>query len=299
MTVYINSTGITVDTVPLNTVCRAVESKSGRLVTAPARGANPVVAGRSGSIWSPDKPQDEGRFVLPMWVLGCDDNGTVPGGSSKLIEFYKNKEMLQRVLTKRYALLDIQATQPDATVRKCLAECTAVVDFQMFNPDSARINAEFIIPSVYWEDLTTFEVSSAGLAANGTMTGGMTGGTAPIDDAILVVAAVGNSITNPRLTDDVTGRWVQYNGVLAAGSAWRINSATWSSRTGVAYLASEADDKVGTTNVVGSTTKSAQTRLLSLTPNPLNAATTVRITGTFGGGATATLTFRGKRKYHS
>lgn len=295
MPVFVNSTGITVDGVALNTVAKAVETKSGRLVTAAARGGNAVVAGRSGSIWTPGKVQEEGRIVLPMWVLGCDDDGLVP--TTEALQFYANKDLLQRVFSKRHALLEVLATQPDASVRRCYAECTTFVDFQSFSPNDARVTVELTIPSTYWEDNTLLDVNVAGLTngQTGTPTS-VNGGTAPVEDGLYVVRALGGTITNPRLTDTTTGAYVQYNGVLAANEDWYINAARWISRKG----AGMGFNDTGGTNIIGTTVRSGLgSRLLALTPNPVSGATSAVVSGTFGGGATATVFFKGRRKYHS
>lgn len=299
MTVYINSTGITVDGFPLNTVSIAVETKTGRLTSAAPRGGNFVVAGRSGSIHTADKPVEEGRIVLPVWVLGADSDGNVPGGSSRLKEFYKNKDSLQRLFGKRFALLDVQATQPDGTVRRCYAECTAIVDFQMFNPDSARMNFELTIPSVYWEDVNLLTAGPHAVASSPTTVTptGFSNGTAPIEDAKYLVRAVTGTITNPRLQDMVSGAWVQLNDSLVAGTGkaeWLVDAAIWASRTGASGL---GYNTAGGTDAVGVTTKGSQVRLLRLHPEVVTGLTQVSLT--YSGGGTADVGVQGKRKFHS
>lgn len=297
MTIFINSTGLTVDGLPLNTVAKAVKTKSGRLVTASVRGSNQVVAGRSGSIYTPNKSFDEGRFVLPMWVLGTDDDGGIPSGT-RLKEFYKNKELLQRVFTKRYGLLDVEATQPDGTIRQAMCECLSVIDFEMFSQNDGQINVELIIPSVFWEDQNQISVTSAAVTngATAVFSGNpLNGGTAPSDDAAYIVRATGGTLTNPRLTDLTTGNWVQYSGVLASGSDWMVNAATWQSRTGAALGFSDT----GGTNVIGSTTRSGSSRLLTLTPVATTGVTGLVLSATYGTGAVPVVLFQGRRKYHS
>lgn len=264
MVYSINSTGITVDGIPLNTLAKAVESKTGRMSMVGARGANAVVAGRSGSIWTPGKSNEEGRFVLPMWVLGCDDDGNIPGGSSALKEFYKNKDLLQRIFGKRHALIDVQATQPDGSVRRCMAEVTAVVDFEMLDANDARFNVEFVVPEVYWEDLNATSYTSAtGQANNATLTiAGLAGGTAPIEDGQFIVRAT-TTCTNPQLVDVTTGDYVKYTGSLTAGDDWYVNADTWKSRKGTAIGYNDA----GGTNVISATTHGGYVgRLLALRP---------------------------------
>ena len=76
MTVYLSADqDLTVNGLSLHTVAIGVETKTGRLNVPGLRGTNLVVPGRSGSIWTPNKPFEEGRVVLSMFILGCDDDG--------------------------------------------------------------------------------------------------------------------------------------------------------------------------------------------------------------------------------
>lgn len=303
MTTYVDATGITVDTVPLNTVAKAVETKTGRMKVAAARGANAVVAGRSGSIWTPGKPSEEGRIVLPMYVLGCDDDGLIPGGSSALKEFYKNKDLLQRVFSKRYALLDVQQTQADGTVRQCYAEVTAEIDFEMFNEQDARVTYELLIPSVYWRDNADITQASSAITASGTTfnLSSFLGGTAPMEEMTILLDVTAGTISNPRLTDPLTGYYVQLNATLdsAGTKRWRVNSATWGSRKGDNTLTTSADGT--STNAIGTTVRSGDNpRLLAVTPTATTGSSSLVLIWTGSTGSpSATVTAVGRRKYHS
>lgn len=301
MTTYVDATGITVDGIPLNTMAKAVETKSGRMRVAAARGANGVVAGRSGSIWTPGKPSEEGRFVIPMYVLGCDDDGAIPGGSTALKEFYKNKDLLQRLFSTRHRLLDVTQVQADGTTRYCQAECTAEIDFEMFNETDARVSYELTIPSVYWKDNADITQVSAAITASGTTfnTTSFDGGTAPMEDLLFLVDVTAGTISNPRLTDPLTGWYVQLNDTLdSAGTGrWRVKSDVWGSRKGNTSLTTTADGT--STNAVATTIHSGDERLLTVTPAV--AGTTGLVLSWTGstGSPSATVTVLGRRKYHS
>lgn len=300
MTTLINiETGITVDGVALNTLAKSPETKSGRLRVPGARGSNVVVNGRHGGIWGV-KSFEEGKFVLPMWVLGCDDDGAVP--TTALRQFYKNKDDLSRLFAKRYALLDVRATQPDGSVRQAMSEVLAAIDFSMLNAADARFNVEFTIPGTFWQDIATTDWNGAFTQAAGTaQIPYMTGSTAPIEDAQFILKMTNGTLTNPRITDYIGGSWAQYNGVLTAGGAasdWYFNSDTWISR---AKSAAQADwDPTAGSSILSTTQKStASTRFVSLNPDSVNGAVTVQVTGTWSAGATASLYVRGRRKFLS
>lgn len=301
MPTYVDATGITVDGVPLNTVAKAVETKTGRMKVAGARAGNKPVAGRSGRVWTPGKPSDEGRIILPMYVLGCDDDGAIPGGSSALKEFYKNKDLLQRIFSKRHALLDLLQTQADATVRQAYAEVTAEIDFEMFNEADARVTYELVIPSVFWRDNADITQVTSGLTANGAVSmTSFSGATAPMEDAGFLVDVTSGTLTNPRLVDMVTGSYVQYNGTLTAGGSsqrWYVDSSVWASRLGNSSMAMSP---TAGTNIIGSTIRSGLgSRLLAVVPwaNATTGTSDVNLQGTWSG--TASVTVKGRRKYHS
>lgn len=301
MTVLINSTGITVDGVALNTVAKAVETKTGRLRVAGARGGNLQVAGRHGTIWTPNKPFDENHIVLPMYVLGCDDDGLIPGGSSALKEFYKNKELLQRLFSKRHALLDVRSTQPDTTVRQCFAEVVSEVDFEMFDETDARILYELVIPSVFWQDLNSVNQSFAGLTANTTSSyTTFAGGTAPMEDLGILLTVTNGTLTNPRITDMTTGWYVQYNDFLMQGTTVAqlyLDNSTWKARVGANTMGANPAGGIsgdGKITHVGDTQ-----RLLTVTPDPVTGAVSLQLSGTWAGATTATIQLIGRRKFHS
>ena len=81
---------ITVDGIRLDTYAYNVAGLEGRLHVPGVRGANPVVPGRHGSLYVPDKTFEDNEFVLNMWVIGADVNGGIP--TTDMTEFRKNIE---------------------------------------------------------------------------------------------------------------------------------------------------------------------------------------------------------------
>jgi len=297
-------TGITVDGVALNTLAKTIESKSGRLRVPGARGANTIIADRNGSLWTPDKPYEEGRFLLPMWVLGCDDDGLIPGGSTALKQFYANKDMIQRLFAKRRSLLDVRASQPDGSTRQAMCECTAEVDYEMFNENDAKMVYELTIPSVFWQDIADISYVSTNITATGTSFSAistLSGGTAPMEDLLFSVKVSSGTVTNPRITDLYTGDYVQLNDAMVFGGAkaeWLIDASTWKSRSGAAGL--NYNTAGGTNSIANVVRSNTIARLLALTPNSLTGAIGFTFSGTFSGTTpTATVSIQGRRKFLS
>lgn len=300
MTVYVNSTGITVDGVPLNTVAKAVETKTGRIGVSGVRGSNVAIAGRDGSIWTPNKMQEEGRIILPMYVLGCDEDGLVPVGSTALKEFYKNKDLLQRLFSKRHGLLDVRATQPDGSIRQAFCEVQAAVDYQMFSHDDARVAYELVIPDVYWQDLNEItETQAQTITAVGTTFSLFSGGTAPMHDLKIVYELTASgSVTNPWIEDYLTGARVQGIGIADNGFAsgkWFINNDVWTS----GMVASTTPNTSSPNNIDVLRTGPSQA-LITIRPDPVTGLVKISSGRSSTSGSPAhTLTLIGRRKYHS
>lgn len=61
------------------------------------RGENAVVPGRDGSLWSGDKPFDEGEFALDMFAAGAEADGSIPKDEPRAIRVRRNLDRLTRI----------------------------------------------------------------------------------------------------------------------------------------------------------------------------------------------------------
>lgn len=279
---------MTVDGTRLDTYAYNIETIEGRIGMPAVRGANPSVPGRHGSLYVPNKTFDDASIVLKMWVIGADVNGGVP--TTEMTEFRKNIDALMLLFGKRGSLLDVRQTWP-AGVRQALCEVRQAFDLsaRAIQPQ-AKFNVSLDIPGTFWQDVSTSDYASAtNLTSGTTLTmAAYDGATAPMEDHMLIVRG---PATNPRLTDVLSGMWVQYNGTIATGTDWQVDSSIWSSRTGAGILFTAG----GGSNAIASTTYGGGgPRFISLTAR--SGGPQVAFTCTSPGVATQ-VQARGRRKY--
>lgn len=214
---------ITVDGVDLKTFCWNIETLGATLRTAPRRGANAIVAGRSGSIHRRFKPLDEARYVWPMWVLGCDSDGNIPGGSTARREFFKRVDELTRLLMKEHGLLDVRHTLPDGTVRQAFLEVQALIDYATAGVGQPKglLSVELVNPASVWQEVTLQSITDN---ATPYVLDFGSGATASLEDAIITLTG---PITNPIITDTFAGdAFLSYAKTIAAGTTVTFNAGT-------------------------------------------------------------------------
>lgn len=272
---------ITVEGVSLKTYAKNIETLAATLKSPGIRGSNALAALRSGSVYSPFKPHDEGNMVWPMWVQGTDDDGNVPGGSTARREFYKRVDELVRLFHKPEGLLDVRHTLPDGTIRQCLAEMVNEWNFttEGVNP-KGLVTVELGIPASYWQDVST--TSSGKIATIGAYWTYLTGATAPLDDATYTITG---PITNPVILDEKSGASLSYGGAITGSQTLVINADTFSV-TGTGGL---------TPNLANLTLSKTGGRLMRLVPDA-SLRYRPRLNGTGTSGATG-LTIVGRKKF--
>jgi hypothetical protein len=284
---------VTVDGVRLDTYAYNIETLAGRLSFPSTRGESPIVPGDDGTIFVPNQNFDEGNMTLSMWVKGSDVNGAVPGGSSALAEFRKNLTRLTRIFGNKTRLLDVRQTWPAGDIQYYCK----IVDTIDFSGNAYNALAKFIvamkIPDVFGQDVSTTDYSSATNLTTGTTLTltALDGGSAPMNDAIIVV---NGPATNPRLTNPDTGEWVQLNATIASGTNWRLNCATWQTRSGAGLSVSSADT-AGTNQVANTSFGLGGARFIRLTPKDSGPPQLV-LTGT-GLGTNTQVLIRARRKF--
>lgn len=280
---------LTVDGTVLNTYAKNIETRTGRMHVPGLRTPNVALPGKHGDGWTKYKTYEPGVLVLNMWVLGCDDDGLIPGGSTARKEFIKNRDALLQLFMASQSLRTLKQTMPDGSVRQCRAEVLTAFDFSSINPTDARFSVEFAIPEVFWESETYTTDSlialtaEAGAGSDYSDVTFLDGSNAPIEDLIFKVHG---PATNPTLWDAWTGQYVRLNAALGSGSVWTVNSGLWTT-------------DVDGTNVVASVQSVGESpRLLVL--NPYQAGPP-RIKVVANGGTwvpgTSTLKISGRRKF--
>lgn len=273
---------LTVDGVSLQTVAYNVELRSDRWSMAGPRGSNAVVPGMRGALWTPNKVGEELEWGLGMWIVGADPaTGLIV--ADRRIQIQANLDKLTRLFGKRYGLLDVRQLRADGTTRQTLCEVTAQIDFtSMAGATRAEFGVALRSPDGCWKDIadrTQIVVSGTGSTVDVSSQFGQA--TLPMDDLVYVVTG---PITNPILTDSLSGAWIQYTGSLLATDTWTVDASAWTS-------------KKNTTDVIAATTKgNGGPRFLTLTPDAVTGNCVLTLGGTGKSSATQ-VQVTGRRRY--
>jgi hypothetical protein len=278
----------TVDGVALNTYAKNIESRTGRMHVPGLRTPNAAPPSRHGELWTKYKVYEPGTASLSMWVLGCDDSGVVPGGSTARKEFIKNRDALIQLLTAQQSLRLLQQTMPDGSVRQAYGEVLAAIDFSAFNPTDARFGVDFNLPYTFWEDATLQTDVAIALASEGVNGGAVTavptwdGSNAPIEDLIIKIKG---PAVNPKLIDVWSGHYFQWTGSLLSTDTLVVDSSAWTA-------------VVGATNVIANLAVVGDSpRLFVLHPRQAASPQLQLVSNGSWSAGTSSLKLTGRRKY--
>lgn len=287
---------ITVDGVRLDTLAWNI-TKISRAAAA-RRSADAAVPGRDGVIPSLNDDLEAGSFGLEMFVMGTDADGAVPV-AGKRDTLRANLDELIHLFGKRHALLDVRETVAAGVERRAWAKVQDAIQPDVNTVGSSGMfTVGLVLPYGVWEDVATADWNGTLGAASGTVQEVTTlqGATERITDAVVLVTG---PITNPRVTDQATGAYVQLNTALAAGQFWRVNVGTWATRYGAGLGLGSADttgtDGQSLTVFGGSANQAAFLPLVPVRDTGLRRVK-VALTGTGITGATR-LSVRARRKY--
>lgn len=218
---------LSVNGVVLNTLAKNIESLTGRLKVAALRTDNIIVPGRHGRLRTTQKFYDEGQIVLPMWVVGCDDNGNVPTTTRK--QFMANVDTLTQLFRPGDGPIRLVHTLANGTARFIYTEVTDVIDFsiQGYNP-IGKFSVSMRAPSPFWTETPPPYVTMPP-TQNGAVNA-LLDMTAPVEDGIFTFTG---PITNPRVEALYNGvplfnpNWFQYSGTIPAGQQLRVDCGNW------------------------------------------------------------------------
>lgn len=215
---------LTVNGVVLNTYAKNIDTIAGRLRTPALRTANIMIPGKHGALRTPVKMFDQNQIALPMWVLGCDDNGGIPNGSSKRIEFFKRVDELTRLFKGSSSELDIRHTLPDSSVRQAFGDCMEVFDWTTTATPKGLFTPVITMSEPFWQDINPLSIRmSADQSVASVSPAALAGATAPMWD---VQYTLEGPWLNPVLTF-ADGSYVAYDVSLSAGQTVKIDSTNW------------------------------------------------------------------------
>lgn len=284
---------VTVDGVRLDTLAYNIETRMGRDSTAVVVGDDVDTEMRHGHMWTAHKKYGPGRLVLRMWVGGT----TVDGDYASIDDYalYRsNLDYLNRLFSPHHRLLDVRQTVDNSgpVQRQALCELITVIDPETVasNPYTAKFTVELKVPNAFWTDIgdTNWTSGAAYVSATVKDLVEFQPNTAPMIDLYLVVDG---PATNPKVFDNRSGHWVQYNGVIPNLQQWVVNTSTWSSKVGTGIEFTDTGlDVYAQTDFAGGHSP----RLFGIVPDLTSPQ--ARMEGT-GFGANTRFRIRAKRQY--
>lgn len=274
---------LTVNGVDLHTLAWNVKNRSGRWHVPERRGADPVFPGIHGTGRTLGKPFAANTLVWSMWAVGSNADGTIPADKNMAKKCMENLDALSRLFTAPTLVIQQSGWEtPTPQIRECVAQCVAAIDFSsMSGGTRAEFSVELQVPAAFWFEqgtgtTQTILVGSSGSTLNFT---NFAAATAPLVNAAFDLTGPAQT---PRLTDPVTGQWVQLNKNLVAGAHWYLDVGAWTS-------------KIGTTNEIASTSHGLGANFLELTPDA--AGMKVKVTAASGITAATSLKVTGRRGF--
>lgn len=164
--------------------------------------------------------------LLTMFVSSNDPNtGAAPTSVDQGRQnFDNNFDTLTRLFGRRRNLLNIVRNMSDGSSRLALCSVMATIEPQLVPITSAQMTVELAIPDGFWRDATDTTLATLAAAFSGRVTA-LDAATAPMND--LEFDIVG-PVTNPRVTDNESGSWFQYNGTVAAATTLKVFNTSMS-----------------------------------------------------------------------
>lgn len=287
-------------TTRLDTLAYNISTKNGIVAMSGLRGSAVIVPGRHGSLYRAGKKREEGMFILSMWAHHGNTDGVA--GADKYATWRSNMDTLLRlfdtsraqILIREYitSLSSPGAALPSTGYRQALCEVRGAIDPEVIGKTFGKFNVACVINDVFWEGDTVLTYTSptgASAIATHTITT-FDGSTAPIEDSIIVVDG---PITDPTITDILSGHQLKLVGTVAAGQQWQVDSGRFRSNTG----ASLEFNTTGGTSAVANTVVTGiyAPRYFGLTTD--TGVTQVSLAGTAVAAATR-LRIQARKKFH-
>lgn len=268
---------LTVNGVGLDTYAYLLTDISGIMNTPRRRGENSTVPGRHGVIQAPRKRFEAAEIVLPLWVNGALPDGSVPSGRPS-IEFFKRRDELLQLLHSDPLVLEY--TRPDGLQLRADCELVDTLSFGRagIGPE-AQVSVALTVLDAFWRDSQDVSQTITGVTGTTASLTVFAGSTAPIADARITFYG---PVSNPRLA--IGDRWVQFNGLVAAGRELLLECGHWHPSSGAG-----ADWEPQVTQVY----REPGPAWLEIPPS----ATPLTATFTHTGGGSASVEIAARRKY--
>lgn len=214
----------------LQTLAWNITTLGGRLRMAGRRGENVLIPFREGRLWVP-KTYEETELTLAMWVVGCEQDGSIPADPSD--QFWENVEVLKRLFWTDRALGILSYDHRTAGVRVFgEAEIVDEIDFQTdAGATRAAFTVDFVLPKVWFRPSVFEGPAEPQLRSDESTWSREFASDVPIKDGLVTFSSAGGSSSaNPTLFNESlsnTDHWVRYASVLAVDDVVVIDVGEW------------------------------------------------------------------------
>ena len=216
-----------VDGVSLKTLAFNIETRSGWDGLPPKRGDNQEVPYRPGQVWQP-KEWDQRVLPLKMWVIGCNEDGTLPTVESRRARYNSNLQKLRKLFATRHRELALERTLDlpgGAVVTTGLGEVMSTMDSTTVagaTRGTFTVDMQMADPLWYGAQVTE-SVTSAGLTIVNVGE----------DIAAKMTISLIGPLVYPRLKNTTNGIDVRFNGTISGGQTVVLDTDAFTALNGV------------------------------------------------------------------
>jgi hypothetical protein len=233
-----------------------------------------------GEFWSPQYFTAATKLLTIVVSDASSSTGYPTSINQARANYDANLDALTLLFQRRRQLASVVRTLSSGQQRLALVSVMSVIEPQLIPVTQGSLTVELTIPDGFWRDAVDSTLATLSAGFSGVVTG-MAGATAPMNDLNFIVTG---PVTNPRITDNESGSWVQYNGTVAAGNTLTlVNTTMGASGTGF-------------TPTLANVQHAGDSNWLTLYPSQANGGVNI----TFGGSATTgatSLQIFGHKKY--
>jgi hypothetical protein len=237
-----------------------------------------------GEFWYPQYYTAATRLLTLHVSSNNGSTGATPTSVNQArANFDANLDFLTLLFARRRNLASLVRTMSSGQQRLGLVTVDSVIEPQLVPVTDGLLTVEFTFPDPFWRDASDSTLATLAAGFSGVVTG-MANSTAPVND---VEFSIIGPVTNPRITDNESGHWVQYTGTIASGNQLVIHNTTMSIDDGTGPSWSPALIDMN---------HSGDTNWLTLYPAYVNGGVNI----TFGGSGTSggtSLKIVGHNKY--
>ncbi len=195
------------------------------------RGENLAIPGKTGRYLTQNKPLDERRLTLAMFV----DAQPTTGGARSGSQLWANLETLKKVFAADGAgtlkAKNAGGTAEGGTTRVATVEVINTVEFEPEGPWNYGIAVEFVFADPFWYAEGATVVGPTNISSNPQNIALNNVGTYRAEKATLtLVTPAGGTVINPKFA--VGGYYVQYTGTVEAASTLTISCGSYTATNG-------------------------------------------------------------------